>query len=198
MAGSLLQIVPSPVCLQCEVCCRFPDQDSFLRPFFTAAERAAAIAAGLPAKHLPHERGGQIDLVPHPAGDGYICPAFDPVTSHCKIYETRPLDCRLYPFALMWDAAGEQVLLGWDTKCPFMRETPPPSIEAAADELARWIMQEEQLATIAQHARLVGPYQGDVVILRRLPRLTEGWSETEPRRNPGRSSFRTKIGSARP
>jgi Fe-S-cluster containining protein len=173
MAGSPLQIVPSRVCLQCDVCCRFPDPDSFLRPFFTAAERQKALAAGLSARHLPQENGGQIELVPNPGGEGYICPAFDPATSHCTIYEVRPLDCRLYPFALMWDATGKDVLLGWDTKCPFMRDAPPTEIQQAADELAGWVTAEEQLSILEQNPRLVGRYQSDVVVLCALRPVTE-------------------------
>lgn len=119
---SLLQIVPSTSCLQCEVCCRFPEKDSFLRPFFTGDEIWAAVAAGLAPELFPSTEGAQIHLVPNPAGEGYVCPAFDSETSHCRIYEVRPLDCRLYPFALMWDAERTHVLLGWDTKCPYMRE----------------------------------------------------------------------------
>ncbi len=32
------QLVPSKTCLTCEVCCRFPEADIFLRPYFTAEE----------------------------------------------------------------------------------------------------------------------------------------------------------------
>jgi len=96
-----------------------------LRPFFTGDEIRAAVAAGLTPELFPTTEGTQIDLVPNPAGEGYVCPAFDTETSHCRIYEVRPLDCRLYPFALMWDAERTHVLLGWDTKCPYMRDAPP-------------------------------------------------------------------------
>src|SRR5437868_9945275 len=33
--SALPQLVPSRTCLQCDVCCRFPDPDSSLRPYFT-------------------------------------------------------------------------------------------------------------------------------------------------------------------
>ncbi len=32
----LPQIVPRQICFRCDVCCRFPEPDSFLRPYFTA------------------------------------------------------------------------------------------------------------------------------------------------------------------
>jgi Fe-S-cluster containining protein len=114
------QHVPSPVCLSCDVCCRFPEVDSFLRPYFTAQEIAEAISRGIDADAFPDRQGSQIRVVPNPAGEGYVCSAFDPATSHCRIYEKRPLDCQIYPLAVMWSADGTEVVLGWDRKCPFL------------------------------------------------------------------------------
>ncbi len=173
MAGSPLQIVQSATCLQCEVCCRFPERDSFLRPFFTAEEIDAAIAAGLAPEHFSHAEGTQIDLVPNPVDEGYVCPAFDGATSRCRIYDVRPLDCRLYPFALMWDAARTHVVLGWDTKCPSMREAVPIAIDRAAGEIAQWIEQGTRADVIARHPTLIGRFQEDVIVVRSLDRLTE-------------------------
>ena len=125
-----------------------------MRPYFTAEEIREAVARGIDPAQFPHPDGGQVSLVPNPAGEGYLCPAFDPATSHCRIYEVRPLDCQIYPLALMWAPAyavgerreargergnssllpiaygpspvnadeGPEVVLGWDTKCPFTRE----------------------------------------------------------------------------
>ena len=169
----LLQIVPSTSCLQCDVCCRFPERDSFLRPFFTADEIQSAVAAGLAPELFPTTGGGQIDLVPNPAGEGYVCPGFDSATSHCRIYEVRPLDCRLYPFALMWDAEHAHVVLGWDTKCPYMREASSSLVDQAADAVAQWIEQDERVATLARYPRLIGRFQDDVIPVRTLARVTE-------------------------
>ena len=173
VGDSLLQIVPSATCLHCDVCCRFPERDSFLRPFFTADEIQTAVAAGLASDLFPQPQGAQIDLVPNPAGEGYVCPAFDSSTSQCRIYDVRPLDCRLYPFALMWDAAHAQVVLGWDTKCPYMRDAPSSLVDQAADEIARWIEQDARVDTLVRYPRLIGRFQEDVIVLRPLQRLTE-------------------------
>ena len=173
MTGSPLQIVPSATCLHCEVCCRFPERDSFLRPFFTAEEIESAIKAGISSVHFPNPAGTQVDLVPNPVDEGYICPAFDPATSHCRIYNVRPLDCRLYPFALMWDDMHKQVLLGWDTKCPYMRDLSSSIINQAAYEVAQWIEQDTTVATLARYPRLIGKFQDDVIVVRPLKRVTE-------------------------
>ena len=172
------QLVPSRVCLSCEVCCRFPEADSFLRPYFTADEIGRAVAAGVAAAHFSDRNGGHVSLVPNPQGEGYLCPAFDPATSHCRIYDVRPLDCQIYPLAVTWNADRSQVVLGWDTKCPFMRDhaetgNGSADIQAYADRIAALVEQDDSLGRFATNHQLIGQFQEDVVILRPLPRLTE-------------------------
>ncbi len=170
---ALPQLVPSRTCLQCDVCCRFPDPDSALRPYFTEHEITRALAGGVEKTAFPNRRGSQVILVPEPHGDGYLCPAFDAATSTCRIYEQRPLDCQLYPLALMWDEPHDQVLLGWDTKCPFMREEIPREIQRHADRVMALLDQPDIRDQVVAHPRLIGRFQEDVVVLARLPRLTE-------------------------
>lgn len=178
----LPQIVPSRVCLTCHVCCRFPERDSFLRPYFTGEEIQGAVARGIDPGAFPDPAGSQVTVVPNPQGDGYLCPAFDPTTSHCRIYESRPLDCQLYPLAVMWNANHDRVVLGWDTTCPFMREQAGEEpgargeraeVEAYAERMASLVEQNETLEIFAMHPRLIGRFQEDVIVLRVLPRLTE-------------------------
>lgn len=169
---TLPQLVPGSACFRCDVCCRFPEADSFLRPYFTQREIAAAVAHGLGVDSFPNAAGSQVNLVKNPTGEGYLCPVFDPATSQCGIYEARPLDCRLYPLALMWDAAREHVLLGWDSKCPFMRDAVPSAITAHAEHVARLLATEAMIETIVANPRLIGRFQDDVVVLKTLPQLT--------------------------
>lgn len=207
----LPQLVPSRVCLSCDVCCRFPETDSVLRPYFAEDEIRRAIAGGIEPSRFPDPTGCQIAPVPNPVGDGYLCPALDPTTSRCRIYESRPLDCQIYPLAMMWNAEHSQVVLGWDTKCPFLREQSgcstfevqrsissqnlehqtsnlqsgasgaAPTIETYADRIANLLERAETLDVLARHPRLIGPFQEDVVILRPLQRVTERLTAKRPR-----------------
>ena len=170
---ALPQLVPSRTCLQCDVCCRFPDPDSALRPYFTENEITRALAGGVEETAFPNRRGSQVMLIPEPHGDGYLCPAFDAATSTCRIYQQRPLDCQLYPLALMWDESHGQVLLGWDTKCPFMRGEIPAEIQRHADRVMALLDQPDICDQVVAHPRLIGRFQEDVVVLALLPRLTE-------------------------
>ena len=186
------QIVPSHVCLSCEVCCRFPERDSSFRPYFTETEIRQAIDNGVDARHFPDSAGSQVLPVPHPSGEGYLCPAFDPDTFHCRVYPVRPFDCQLYPFVLMWDEDRRAVSLCWDTKCPFfmdpaMGEEPTPSAGTPSDRsytlpedfhpfsqsMVERIESNAMIDMLSANPQLVMPFQSDVVVIQQLPRLTK-------------------------
>lgn len=173
VSRTLPQFVPSSACLRCEICCRFPDPDSALRPYFTGQEIAGALEHGLGPAAFPDAQGCQITLVPDANGEGFHCPAFDRETGMCRLYDQRPLDCQLYPLALMWNAAHSEVLLGWDRKCPFPETQAPESIRRYAGHIKIMLDQPDMLEQIARHPRLVGRFQEDVVVLAALPALTQ-------------------------
>ncbi|MDX1410716.1 MAG: YkgJ family cysteine cluster protein [Nitrospirales bacterium] len=177
--------------MNCDVCCRFPEQDSSFRPFFTESEIQQAIASGIDASYFSDSAGSQIKAVPNPFGEGYLCPAFDPETSHCRIYDVRPVDCQIYPFVMMWDKGRRVVHLGWDTKCPFLsdqsltaqkntinpnsapRSYPlPENLNPFTQTMAERIESSEMIRTLSSTPQLVMDFQEDVVLLQQLPRLT--------------------------
>ena len=172
--ATLHQIIPSEVCFSCDVCCRFLEADSPLAPIFTATETAKAVAHGAdPALFRPQIDGksAQIQLKPH--NDFYICPFFEPETSHCTIYPIRPLDCQLYPFALMRSEDGNAVVLGVDTLCPFGEahletETFQKHIRHVID----YVESESVTAQIIANWSLIGDYQDTVNIVHTL-KLTD-------------------------
>ena len=184
------QVVPSAVCFRCQVCCRFPEPDSILRPYFTKDEIRQAVTHDITPSSFPDHQGSQIEVVRHPMDEGFLCPAFDPITQHCRIYEVRALDCQLYPFALMWNAQHERVVLGWDTLCPFLLEqageenspigaalqptalTLSKALMEQAQRVAAYLESDNVLSALAVHPRLVTSFQPDVVVLQPLERLT--------------------------
>jgi Fe-S-cluster containining protein len=170
--AELPQIVPSSTCLRCNVCCRFPDPDSALRPYFTGEDIGQAVAAGVGRAAFSDWHGSQVTVVPDRNNDGYQCPAFDPATSHCTIYDRRPFDCRIYPLTLMWNEAHDQVVLGWDTKCPFLREQVPADIHRHAVQVMALLDQPGIVKMLEAHPRLIGRFQEDVVVLASLPHVT--------------------------
>src|SRR5437667_9660630 len=104
------QIVPSRVCFTCDVCCRFPERDSPLRPYFTREEIQAAIARGISPDAFPDHAGAEVAVVS--PGEGYRCPAFQPETGRWGIHGDRPPDCRLHPVPVTGDPGHPSVVMG--------------------------------------------------------------------------------------
>lgn len=169
---TLYQIIPAEVCCSCDVCCRFLEVDSPLAPIFTEAETEKVIAAGADTSLFRPQADGksaQVQLQPHK--DFYICPFFDPETSHCTIYPIRPLDCQLYPFALMLSQDGSEVVLGVDTLCPFGEEhLETETFQRHICDVINYIESKEVTAQIVKHWSLIGDYQDTVKIIHTLSR----------------------------
>ena len=169
---TLYQIIPTAVCFSCDVCCRFLDVDSPLAPIFTEAETEKVIAHGAdPSLFRPQADGKstQIELKSHE--NFYICPFFDPETSHCTIYPIRPFDCQLYPFALMFSEDGSKVVLGVDTLCPFGEEhLETETFQRHIRDVINYVESEEVTAQIATNWSIIGDYQDTVKIVHTLGR----------------------------
>lgn len=162
--AEIKQIVPPEWCFKCDVCCRFPESTSFLAPYFTGQEIDAAVQSGAAEPDFLNKTGCKITLMPYE--EAYICPSFDTTTTHCRIYKARPFDCVLYPFALMLDETGEKVVLGLDTKCPYVREnTGTDYIRDACMDIAYTIDSPPFADIISENLDLIGPFQDDVVPL---------------------------------
>lgn len=169
-------IVPSEICLKCDICCRFPNADSPLAPFFTDEEVKIGLAAGLPPDSFDGGEAGRIRLIPFPEevespghNGGSVCPSFNPLTQHCAIYEVRPFDCQLYPFTLMKEKNEGDIVLGVDTKCPFIQD--PQNrflIESFSRNLYELLKTAPYQEMVRKFPEIIGPYQEDVNILFRL------------------------------
>ena len=170
----LEQVVPSEVCLSCDVCCRFLEQDSFLAPIFTQNEMDKAVASGVDEnlfRPTADGKSAQIRLIPD--RDMYICPFFNPETSKCTIYPIRPLDCQIYPFALMYNQEQTQVVLGVDMICPYSEtEIQTEVFQHYIDYMADFVESDPVVEAVAANWQLIGPYQDTVIIVRVLAKLT--------------------------
>ena len=177
-SSTLYQIIPSEVCFSCDVCCRFLEADSPLAPIFTETERQKAVAHGInPMLFRPQTDGksAQIRLKRHK--DFYICPFFEPETSHCTIYPMRPLDCQLYPFALMFSEDGSEVVLGVDTLCPFSEEhLETETFQQHIRDVIDFVESEAVTTQIIANWSLIGDYQDTVKIVHILTQLTDATS----------------------
>lgn len=104
------------VCERCRECCRFTKKTLYYATLFTDEEKQRAMATGLSSADFISYRGSrqvfQVRLIPSVKVAGeYVCPLLDEQTHRCRIYEHRPLDCRLWPFFFMRSRNGRGALL---------------------------------------------------------------------------------------
>ena len=166
----LYQIIPSEVCFSCDVCCRFLAVDSPLAPIFTEKEKARVVANGAdPTLFRPQADGKSVQIHLKPYKELYICPFFEPETNRCTIYPIRPLDCQLYPFAIMFSQDGSEVVLGVDTLCPFGEEhVETEAFQRHIQAVIDYVESEAVTEEIAANWSLIGDYQDTVVIVHTL------------------------------
>ena len=109
------QLIPSELCLECPVCCRFPDREAGMSPFFFPEERTR-VERSERAAFRKKEGASKDELVP--CGHGFACPFYEPADHTCVVYPDRPLDCAIYPVVVMRGRDGQGVFVGADHKCP--------------------------------------------------------------------------------
>jgi len=171
MIPQLPQLIPSETCLDCPVCCRFPEKQAPLSPFFFPSERSVVEASPTKGKGSFREKG---DGAPSKAqlvacGHGFACSFFNPEDHTCFVYEARPLDCSMYPAAVMWSKDRQKVLLGADTKCPALSR---PSVAAKLgqylDSIQRYLESETLSSLLRKYPQFIGEFQEEVVKVREL------------------------------
>ncbi|MCM8782251.1 MAG: phosphatidylglycerol lysyltransferase domain-containing protein [Candidatus Omnitrophica bacterium] len=140
----LRQFVPSEYCGKCDVCCRFLDKETALAPT---------------NRNL------------HPYKDRFVCVDFDPYTNKCKNYDNRPIDCRIYPFVVMYDEGYKNVVLGLDPKCPYITNH-----RLSVANYQSYLF--PALKDIAP--QYISRFQNDIFILKKLKTLTKNILKGKP------------------
>lgn len=123
MFNNLTQFVPSHVCLECDGCCRFKEEDSHWRPKVGSEESQLMRQEGLAERIFGREHldaGMRIKTKGCHNGT-HQCRFFSPDGNLCTIYAYRPFECRLYPFVLMKKGAG--IVLAVHLNCPHVQNT---------------------------------------------------------------------------
>ncbi len=112
------QFVPQEVCLRCQGCCRFKEQDSVWLPCLLDEEIQDLINTDIPGVYLTLDK--RIEPLTNPSGEGFICPFLDSGDNKCKIYTKRPFECQLYPFLI--NLRGKKIVLTIDLNCCYVQE----------------------------------------------------------------------------
>ena len=91
----LIKLTKQEQCAKCDICCHFPEEKPNLKP-----------------KGFNLKKSGEM----------FICEAFDLKTGKCLKYSKRPIDCKIYPFAVAKSVDKESVMLILDDLCPASKE----------------------------------------------------------------------------
>ena len=166
MRPQLPQLIPSEICLECPVCCRFPEKQAALSPFFFPEERSHIET--LQTKGSFRGPGAsKAGLVA--CGHGFACSFFNPEDHTCQVYEARPLDCSMYPAVVMHSRDHDKVMLGADTKCPALKR---PSVAARLggylDLIQRYLGSTTLSSLIRKYPQFISEFQEEVVGVREL------------------------------
>ena len=169
MRPQLPQLIPSEICLECPVCCRFPEKQAALSPFFFPEERNLAEALRSKGNFREPAPGAASKAELVKCGHGFACSFFDPADHTCQVYEARPLDCSMYPAVVMESRDREKVLLGADTKCPAIRQAGVASrLRPYLDSIQRYLESTTLSSLIRQYPRFISEFQEEVVEVREL------------------------------
>ena len=116
MFDDLKQFVTSDYCRSCRGCCVFHDADSIWGPHIIPAEANEIMRLGCAAGLSVDRR----HILTEPAGASHRCAFLGSADHHCRIYQDRPFECRLYPFVI--SSEQRQLRMYAHLACPFIQE----------------------------------------------------------------------------
>ncbi len=155
---AMKQFVPQNVCLSCDGCCRFKEQDSTWRPQMTKEEidqGAKSKLADLILSKDSIEHNGYIKTVS--CQGQHLCSFFNPEHNTCRIYSHRPFECQLYPFVLTKHNGQATVCV--HLSCPHIQQTrSTPEFKEYAAYLKKYFKQASVRDFLKRNPSLIGDY----------------------------------------
>jgi len=150
------QFVPGEVCLKCQGCCRFKEAESVWSPCLLDEEIQDLLDKKIPAAAVSPQR--RLLLVPHPKGEGFLCPFLSFADNKCKIYDFRPFECQLYPFLL--NLRHGKVFLTADLNCPYVKEKlGSQELSEYLEYLNTFLNSPQQIALLKDNPHLIQAYE---------------------------------------
>lgn len=158
------QFIPQEVCLKCQGCCRFSEENSLWLPCLLDEEIQDLLDKEIPLASISVEK--KIQPIPYPGGSSFICPFLDITANKCKIYSFRPFECQLYPFLIT--LRGKKVLLTVDLNCQYIREKINTSeLKDYTQKLVDFLNTPAQLEILKDNPQIIQAYEevNDIVEL---------------------------------
>lgn len=154
---TLKQFVPQEVCLKCQGCCRFKEQDSVWSPCLLDEEILELVdKEGIPPASISSNK--RIVPVPCEGIEGFICAFLDAKENKCKMYTMRPFECQLYPFLL--NLRDKKIILTVDLNCPYIQEhINTKEFKEYAEYLTAFLNSPKQIKMLKDNPHLLQAYE---------------------------------------
>lgn len=157
MFSELKQFVPSSYCFKCKSCCVFESTQTTWRPLMAQEERlrSCLVSPGKCFDNAAVDPDGYVKTV-NEQGKGR-CAVFHDKEYVCNFYETRPFECRIYPFMLV-EKEGKPFLAA-HLNCPFVSEHwRDEMFEEYVEYLMNYIEQPAVKNFISRNRNIARPY----------------------------------------
>ena len=143
------QYIPEDVCLHCQGCCRYSENPSIWSANLLPQEKEAL--------NLDRPR-----LIA--SKQSYLCAFLNPENNHCRIYEERPFECRLYPF-LLNNCCGK-ISLSLDLACPYTgSRIDSKEFKDYLEYLVRYIHTPSVLTILEKSRKVFPSYPAEQVVV---------------------------------
>lgn len=157
----LKNILKGSDCASCKICCVFDKYDLWETPVIDG-ELEKLISEKFPGVSFV-QKGNEKIFRMEESGDGlYRCPMLDPQKG-CRLGDSKPFDCRIWPFRVM-ELGGKRVI-SMASICPEMFAKP---LSELCGELDRDGLAEKIAAFADSHPDIVKPYENGYPILKVL------------------------------
>ncbi len=152
---SIKQIIPSHFCLECKGCCRFRDLNSAWSPALLDKEIEELMEDNIPPSVITPEKHLRVE--PFEGENNFVCALLNTTNNKCKVYQSRPLECQIYPFVV--NLHGAKVFLAVDLRCPFAQSNKDnDEFEDYIEYLAEFLNRPQQLATLRSNPQIIQQY----------------------------------------
>lgn len=156
------QFVPQEVCLKCQGCCRFKEQDSVWAPCLLEEEIQELLDKDIPPAFISMDK--RIRPVPNAGQDGFNCAFLSPADNKCKIYGFRPLECQLYPFLIT--LRDKKAILTVDLNCPYVKENlNTKEFKQYSEYLSAFLNSPSQVRILKSNPQILQAYEEVMDIL---------------------------------
>jgi Fe-S-cluster containining protein len=162
------------ICQNCRGCCKFKKDKTYFAPIFNKDEINLIKFKGYFIDSFkPHKNSHdvfQIKLIENKKDYSYhVCPYLNENTHICKIYDLRPIDCKIWPLVIMKDCDAKKTLLAYsNSSCKITDKMNSAKLDIYIKELELWFDNANFIDTFRKYPDLIWNYESETIIIKEL------------------------------